>query len=93
MRSQSEELDHLVYPAGPDTRGAGSVPPQDVYHQNSTLKTTPARGRGRISDVDVAPGGWLDLDVKEGAFTSHGDILDFAWGNAGRRWGSSRASS
>ena len=62
------------------TRAAPECPRRRTcITRSATLTTTPARGRGRISDVDVSPGGWLDVDVKEGAFTSHDDVLRFAW--------------
>ena len=68
---QEHGLDGLIY----GERGGA----QNVYHGVSVFKHRPTRGRGRISDVDVSPGAWLDVDVKDGAFTSGDDIMNFVW--------------
>ena len=71
-------LNTLVYPSGTDHARGASVVRQDVYHQCSVLKARPARGRGRTSDVSVAPGAWMDLDTKAGSFAHGSDILALA---------------
>ena len=66
-------LDEAVYP----TNGG---PVQNVYHTNALFGTIPERGRGRVNDISIAPGFWLDIDVKDGAFGSQDEIRNFAWG-------------
>jgi hypothetical protein len=70
-------IDPLIFPQ--------SGAPQNVYHNLAVFKHKPERGRGRISDVDVSPGFWLDVDVKDGAFTSGDDIMNFVWNELDRR--------
>ena len=71
-RIETDGLNGLVYPP---KNGA-----QNVYHGNALLREAPARGRGRVKDIGVAPGFWLDADVKEKAFSSQKQIREFVWG-------------
>lgn len=53
----------------------------DLYLSVGFLWSEPDRGkRGGIRDVRGVPGVWLDLDVKNGAFSSENDALEFARG-------------
>ena len=50
----------------------------NLYHSAGFLLKVPDRGRrSGKTNVRGVPGVWLDLDVKDGAFTSEVDALDF----------------
>ncbi len=62
-------LDDLIW-------GSGEIV-YDLYFGISTLKTVPPKGkRGGLKNVDKVSGVWIDLDVKEGSFSSQEEAED-----------------
>ena len=66
---ENADLDELIYMEGSQW---------NLYHSAGYLTEKPPKGRrSGKRNIRGVPGVWLDLDVKDGSFTSEGEALDF----------------